>query len=154
MATAVHHFAFTVSDMERSVEFYTRYFDLEEILRTDLNGEKISAAMAIPDSDLEAVLLAGENTIFELIQFRNPRGRDYSATHADVGVAHPCFVVDDLDQKFEQMSADGVRFNAPPQVLGWETKMAYCLDPDGLVVELLQPGEPLALEQLLATGKA
>jgi hypothetical protein len=38
------------------------------------------------------------------------------------------------------VSADGVRFNSPPQVLGWETKMAYCLDPDGLAIEVLQPG--------------
>jgi catechol 2,3-dioxygenase-like lactoylglutathione lyase family enzyme len=149
MATQVHHFAITVSDMERSVAFYTRHFDLKEILRADLVGEGISSAMGIPDSDLEAVLLAGENTIFELLAFRTPKGRPYQSTHADVGAAHPCFVVDDLDTLYERMTAEGVVFNAPPQVLGWETKMAYCRDPDGLVIEVLQPGEPLKLDNLL-----
>jgi catechol 2,3-dioxygenase-like lactoylglutathione lyase family enzyme len=149
MPTMIHHFAVTVSDMDRSVEFYTRYFDLQEILRTDLTGEKISAAMAIPETDLEAVLLAGDNVIFELIQFRRPRGSEHAGNHADVGAAHPCFVVEDLDELHARMSADGVHFNAPPQVLGWDTKMAYCLDPDGLVIEVLQPGPELELSHLL-----
>ena len=149
MATSVHHFCMTVSDMDRSVEFYTRYFDLEPVLRTDLNGEKISAAMEIPDTDLEAVLLAGANILFELIQYRSPKGEPYSATPADVGVAHPCFAVEDLDATYARMTADGVHFTVAPQELGWETKMTYCHDPDGLIVELLQPGPPLALERLL-----
>lgn len=149
MAAAVHHFCLTVSDIDRSVEFYSGYFGLEEVLRTDLSGADISAAMEIPDTDLEAVLLAGENTLIELIRFRNPRGREFSAIHADVGVSHPCFAVEDLDATYARMKADGVHFNVPPQVLGWETKMTYCRDPDGLIVEILEPGGPLTLQHLI-----
>jgi catechol 2,3-dioxygenase-like lactoylglutathione lyase family enzyme len=151
VSTQVHHFATTVSDIDRSVDFYTGYFSLREILRTELTGEGISSAMELPGAKLTASLLAGENAIIELICFKEPTAVGYGGSHAGVGVAHPAFVVEDLDALYERMSADGVHFNAPPQELGWDTKMAYCRDPDGLFVELIEPGEPLQLERLLAS---
>ncbi len=149
MVPSMHHFGLTVSDLDRSVAFYTGYFGLSEVMRPRLEGAGISSAVGRPDAKLTASLLVGRNTILELLQYERPAGRSYELTNSDVGAAHPCFVVDDVQALYERMAGDGVVFHNPPQDLGWETLMAYCLDPDGINVEILQPGPELELDQLL-----
>jgi catechol 2,3-dioxygenase-like lactoylglutathione lyase family enzyme len=150
----MHHFGITVSDFDRSVPFYTGYFDLTEIKRVPLVGEGISSAVGIEDVQMTCCLLAGENTVLELITYDSPRSRPYSLGNSDVGAVHPCFAVADLDALYTRMQADGVHFHHPPQELGWGTKMAYCLDPDGINIELLQPAGELLLGNLLAEASS
>lgn len=150
----MHHFGITVSDLDRSVPFYTEYFDLTEAKRVPLEGDGISTAVGIEKVSMTCCLLACENTILELIEYSNPKGRDYGLANNDVGAVHPCFAVADLDSLYERMKADGVYFHAAPQVLGWETKMAYCQDPDGINLELLQPGPELRLPVILGAAAA
>jgi catechol 2,3-dioxygenase-like lactoylglutathione lyase family enzyme len=152
MGQVMHHFGITVSDLDRSVPFYTGYFDLTEVKRVPIVGDAISSAVGIDGVEMTCCLLAGDNTILELIEYTSPDGRSYGLANSDVGAVHPCFAVDDIDSLYERMKADGVHFHHPPQVLGWETKMAYCLDPDGINIELLQPGAELKLPTLLAGG--
>ena len=149
-APYMHHFGITISDLDRSVPFYTKYFELREVLRTPIEGTGISTAVGLPDVSMTLSFLAGRNTILELLQYSRPVSCPYGLTNADVGAAHPCFVVDDLQSLYERMTADGVTFNQRPQVLGWQTLMTYCLDPDGINVELLQPGPELELDTLLS----
>ena len=152
MGQVMHHFGITVSDLDRSVPFYTGYFDLRETKRVPIVGEKISSAVGIDGVSMTCCLLAGENTILELIEYASPDSGSYSLVNSDVGAVHPCFAVDDIDALYGRMTADGVHFHHPPQELGWETKMAYCLDPDGINIELLQPGAELLLPTLLSEG--
>lgn len=150
MGQLMHHFGITVSDLDRSVPFYTGYFELVEIKRVPLVGEGISTAVGIDDVEMTCCLLAGENVVLELIAYDAPRSRPYTLANSDVGAVHPCFAVGDIDALYERMAADGVHFHHAPQELGWGTKMAYCVDPDGINIELLQPAGELLLANLLA----
>jgi catechol 2,3-dioxygenase-like lactoylglutathione lyase family enzyme len=60
-----------------------------------------------------------------------------------------CIVVDDLDSKFEEMRGRGIAFHAQPTKLVGDTKMVYVRDPDGIVVELIEPAAKLTLAVLL-----
>lgn len=150
----LHHFGITVSDLDRSIDFYTKYFELAQTLSVPMEGEGISAANAVPGTKLTACFLVGDNTVLELIAFDTPKGRPNDLGSSDVGAAHPCFVVEDLDSLYQRMVDDGVEFNAPPQVLVFDTKMAFCVDPDGLSLELLEPGPELALSKVIADAEA
>jgi catechol 2,3-dioxygenase-like lactoylglutathione lyase family enzyme len=154
MGQVMHHFGITVSDLDRSVPFYTRYFDLTEVKRVPIVGEQISDAVGIEGVSMTCCLLAGDNTILELIQYDSPDSRPYGLANSDVGAVHPCFAVDDIEALYERMTADGVHFHHAPLELGWDTKMAYCQDPDGINIELLQPGAELKLDNLLAESAA
>lgn len=154
MGQVMHHFGITVSDLDRSVPFYTGYFDLTEAKRVPIVGDEISSAVGIEGVSMTCCLLAGENTILELIEYESPDSRPYGLANCDVGAVHPCFAVDDIEALYERMTADGVHFHHAPLELGWDTKMAYCLDPDGINIELLQPGAELQLENLLSSGAA
>lgn len=153
MTSVFHHFGFTVSDLDRSSQFYTEYFDLVEVERNRLTGVEISESVGVPDADLLTCHLAGQNTILELLQYEASRGGTFELGNAEVGAAHPCLIIDDLDALYERMKADGVRFHAAPRIFLGHTKMAYCLDPDGISIELLEPGAALELSTLLARAR-
>lgn len=151
-ASGVHHVGFTVADADRSSAFYQRYFNLRELGRWSLSGETISRAVAVPDTELLAVLLAtdDEHLVIELIQYLAPVGRSFDRDNNDVGSAHLCFQVDDLATLVDQMTADGVTINAPIQEQVEGTPMIYLRDPDGINIEVLQPGPDLQLPALFA----
>jgi glyoxylase I family protein len=59
----------------------------------------------------------------------------------EAGIRHLTLTVDDLDATYERLVAAGVRFTERPrpafnrEIL---SKVAFCLDPDGIVVELAE----------------
>jgi uncharacterized glyoxalase superfamily protein PhnB len=59
-------------------------------------------------------------------------------------------VVEDLDATYEAMRADGVPLHAHPAQLGAGTKMMYVRDPDGIMVEVIQPAQDISLARLLS----
>jgi catechol 2,3-dioxygenase-like lactoylglutathione lyase family enzyme len=56
----------------------------------------------------------------------------------DHGITHVCFQVDDLDSWHQRLTAAGVEFTSAPQTFG-PVKNVYALDPDGNIVELIEP---------------
>lgn len=139
MADEIHHFGITASDLGASVGFYTRYFDLEEVSRNDIVGPTISQAVEVPGTDMTAVMLAGENCIFEIIGYRTPEVRRRQVSNSDAGAAHVCFTVDDIDGLHERLVADGVPISIAPSDYG-ETRFFFFKDPDGNSVEVLRVG--------------
>ena len=61
---------------------------------------------------------------------------DLLGRHTGVG-----FIVDDVDQAYEAMSAKGVEFEMPPTKQPWGGTLALFKDPDGNV-HYLDPGHP------------
>jgi catechol 2,3-dioxygenase-like lactoylglutathione lyase family enzyme len=151
VSAEVHHVGLTVGDLERSVAFYCEHFGLREIARNHLEGDRICEQTELPGTEIDVSLLAGSNTIVELLCYRSPAGRPYTLRACDPGAAHVCIVVDDLDATYAAMTARGVSFHARPTKLGDDdTKMVYVRDPDGVVVELVEPTEAISMRALLA----
>lgn len=152
MGLPLHHFGMTVSNLDRSVGFYTGYFDVVETRRIPLTGDRISSVAGVSGVSMTCALLAAENVLMELIEYTEPKGEPYRLRNCDIGSAHPCFSVEDLDALYERMVADGVHFYGKPVELGWDSKMTYCSDPDGITVQINQPGPELLLPVLLKPG--
>ncbi len=154
MSAQVHHVGLAVGELQRSVDFYCTNFGLREIVRSQIDGEQISAQTGLPGTEIEVALLAGTNTIVELLCYRRPVGVPYTLRTCDPGAAHVCIVVDDLDATYDAMRERGVVFHAAPTKLVGETKMVYVRDPDGVIVELIEPEGGLTLEALLRLAAA
>jgi catechol 2,3-dioxygenase-like lactoylglutathione lyase family enzyme len=152
MVAQIHHVGLTVGELNRSVAFYTRHFGLREVARNELRGRMISAQVDLDAAVIDVALLAGTNLLLELLCYRSPRGRPYEGRVCDPGAAHVCMVVDDLDAACELMRAQGVVLHARPARLGTGTKMVYVRDPDGIMVEMIQPSDDLSLNTLLRLG--
>ena len=153
-----HHHSFTVSDMDRSLQFYRDLLGLELIqdaVRADLKA--YDRIVGYPKVELRIVMLRvplsrrtgegrgeGESDfILELIEYRNPRAQIRELQNYYVGASHVCFLVDDIQAEYKRLSAAGVRFNSPPvEIVRDGRRMGaalYLFDPDGITVELEQP---------------
>jgi catechol 2,3-dioxygenase-like lactoylglutathione lyase family enzyme len=151
IAPEVHHMGLTVGGLDRSVAFYCTHFGLREIARNHLEGELISEQTGLPGTEIDVAILAGSNTILELLCYGSPVGAGHALRTCDAGAAHVCLVVDDLDAKVDEMRERGVTFHARPvKLMDDDTKMVYVRDPDGVVVELIEPTTALSLRTLLA----
>lgn len=137
----IDHVGLTVSDIDQSVDFYTRMFDLKVVGRGTGEADWISAGLGVPGTKLATAHLEGENLRVELLQYVEPPGQRTAPRNNDVGAAHICFPVDDIEEAYEDLVKKGARFIAPPSPSHMDGKgfrFAYLLDPDNISVEILQ----------------
>ncbi|PZF82400.1 VOC family protein [Jiangella anatolica] len=137
----IDHVGLTVGDIDRSVDFYASMFDLTVIGRGDGDADWIARGLGFAQVKLATAHLEGENIRLELIQYVQPPGRPDAPRNNDVGAAHICFPVLDIEEAYNDLTAKGARFIAPPSpphMNGKGFRFAYLLDPDDIAVEILQ----------------
>lgn len=145
--TGIHHTSLTVSDLERSIQFYTA-LGLEVALRQTPGGTYLQRITGFPDAHIEQAHLSlpGGGHRLELFHYVSPAGRPVRSRNCDPGNTHLAFVVDDLDSVYARLAAQGVEFVSPPITIdagvNVGAKGLYLRDPDGFTIELFQPPAP------------
>jgi catechol 2,3-dioxygenase-like lactoylglutathione lyase family enzyme len=118
----VHSFVNFVSDMERSLRFYTERLGFNLIGRTDL-AVGPWAALAPPDGLAMLLLIAP-----------NPASYEYKL----IGQArHGVLVAENVDALFREWSARGVSFRRSPAATPWGGLDCSFEDPDGNILILV-----------------
>ena len=125
------HVGMTVSDVDKSLHFYV-----------DLIGMKFKLRRATPDGRGEVAFVEAAGAQLELIKPTNdvktPARR---VPDTEAGVRHLTFNFDDMDAVFDRLVAAGAPVVEKPRdaynrdIL---SRVAFVLDPDGIVVELAQ----------------
>jgi catechol 2,3-dioxygenase-like lactoylglutathione lyase family enzyme len=140
------HASLAVSDLDRSLAFYTALFGAQVELDARGMADEIQRTTGLPGvvCDLAQVRLPGASVLLELIAFRGiPAGREDEAP-VRAGHGHVCVGVADLDASLAQATRHG----ATPvgQVVAYpEGRSVYLREPGGSVLELEElsaPGEP------------
>ena len=142
----VHHTSFTVSDLDRSLEFYCDLLGCEIIARQEKEGGYLAAIVGHPSAHVRMAHLRvpGEEHVIELFEYVAPDGVKADVRPWNVGASHICFLVDDLPALYERLVEQGLTsFVSPPVEVDTGINTGgyglYVLDPDGLAVELFQP---------------
>ena len=145
LVTGVNHVGLTVTDLERSIAFYTEVLECEVVMRQEKQGGYLAAIVGYPDVDVKMahLRLPGSELRLELFEYRSPRSALRDLQPRNVGNAHVCFVASDLDKLYERLVERGVdTFSPPVQVDTGANKggvSLYLHDPDGITVEVFQP---------------
>lgn len=141
----VNHVGITVGDIDAAVKFYTSVFDLEVLVpphtctrqtafadrRRDVFGAQWGgmrlAHLATPDG-----------TGFELFEFLDPPTvpPETEFDYWRMGISHICLTVDDFDATLAKLVAAGGRRRSEVHEVAPGTKICYCADPWGVVIEL------------------
>jgi lactoylglutathione lyase len=149
----VLHFSFTVSDIDRSVEWYTGVLGLELVNRQRQENAYTRQLVGMPDAVLEVARLkipdrspGSSDHLLELVQYVVPVGERVPLRTNSPGVAHLAFLVDDIHDRHRRMRDAGVEFRGDPVEItagtnqgGW---VCYFSGPDGETLELLEPAPP------------
>lgn len=149
MGASVHHFGLTVRDLDASSAWYCEHLGFIDRGRSEISGEGISAQTGVGGTVVKTALLVGSNTILELLEYASPESDSPAPECWAVGAAHVCVTVEDIEDVIARMTESGVRFHSQPSQLVPGTKMIYVRDPDGIMVELIEPSKELRLESLL-----
>jgi lactoylglutathione lyase len=143
--TGADHTSFTVSNLERSLDFYHGLLGFEILhSRPQITSKYFRDVVGFPDGVIKDAFLAipGTQHRLELFEYVQPRGTPADVRTNNPGSAHLALYVDDLLPMYEELKAKGVQFRSPPVYLdegpnigGWDV---YMLDPDGITIELFQ----------------
>ena len=142
--TGLDHVGFSVSDLDRSIDWYTRFLDEEPLMRRLYEVEYVGRIVGYPDLRLDAAFwrLPG-GTVLELLHYLDPPPGFVDLETYNVGNGHLCLLTDDIQREFERLRSF-VDFRSPdPIEIVWGPyrggAACYLRDPDGISVELLQP---------------
>jgi lactoylglutathione lyase len=128
------HTMVRVADLDASLAFYRDALGLVEISRKDSEKGRFTLVFLAAPSD-EAMARERKAPMLELTYNWDPEeytgGRNFG---------HLAYRVADLYGLCERLQAAGVTINRPPR----DGHMAFVRSPDGISIELLQEGEPLA----------
>jgi catechol 2,3-dioxygenase-like lactoylglutathione lyase family enzyme len=145
----VHHFSFSVTDLDRTLDFYTGILGAEiqsethnsyETLGTALFGDKWGITQKHADLRIAVTRIGGYS--IEFIQYIDPPTAPYHKDPSIAGASHIAFKVDDIEQERARLEAAGVQFHSPINVFKesgkHEWKWCYFRDPDGICLELVE----------------
>jgi catechol 2,3-dioxygenase-like lactoylglutathione lyase family enzyme len=141
------HVDFTVADMERSVEFYTRSLGLLAIEDCTVETEAalFLSGGTCPKMRMVFLTTGGTNSFMvELIQLLGDGAHGTSATPARSRDVILAFRVDDLAAATRAMSANGQQpvsqvIDIQLSLLG-RARVVFYRDPDGYLVEFVEAG--------------
>ena len=142
MITGFNHTSFTVTDMDRSVRFWTAALGFEARSVSPRSGDWQSAVTGVAGAQLLVAHLYGFGTHIEFIQYTTASGSAARIEPNMACAAHICLEVKDIDATWLALIAAGgspqgeivLVDNGPVKGL----KAGYLRDPGGIIIELVE----------------
>ena len=121
MIVASDHIAVIVEDLDAMIGFYTNVI-----------GLKVNKRVRNPNIEIAYLGASETESQLELLKFPDDR---------DPGLKHFCYEVTELEKTCAGMKEKGAEFFIDPKTQGdGSGKLAFLTDPEGNVIELVEPG--------------
>lgn len=139
----MRHVGITVSDMVRSLRFYCEYLGFKQIGDYPAcAGLYYETLVGVSGALIDIkILAASDGSKVELLQYRSHTASSgLMAQATEAGRPHMAFTVDNLARLYERRDLYGCKFKSGPlRSPDGSVIVAYCHDPDGSILELVQP---------------
>lgn len=142
LVNTIHHTAFTVSNIKKSIAFYRDILGMKVLWDSAEAGVKYRGPVcdkitACPGTEQHIVYLGVGGSFLELIEYIPPGKPLEDNKASDIGAAHVCFKTDDIHALYEKLLANNVRVHCSPQE-GISNLIIYFRDPDGIILEAIE----------------
>ena len=136
----LRHTGIVVSDLTEALQFYRDLLGLRVLKTGTEHGLYIDMVLGMPGVRVRTVkLTTGDGSLVELLEFNSPVSKPRDARMCDLGPSHVAFTVGNVNEEYARLSAAGVRFiSRPCNSPDGYAKVAFCRDPDGTAVELVE----------------
>jgi catechol 2,3-dioxygenase-like lactoylglutathione lyase family enzyme len=122
-----HHIGLTVSNLEKSAEFFTTCLGWQEVRR---------------DERYPAIFVSDDSVMVTLWKSQLLSPAEFDKNH--IGLHHVAFMVgseETLEECFQKIKAEGLKIEFAPELLrDGPAKHMICYEPSGIRVELIWPG--------------
>lgn len=138
----LHHVAFPVEDLDRSIGFYVETLGFEEAVRRKIQGGYLGTATGRDELCVDLAVLRLGKTKLELIRYLEPPAPPAAPVPGQPGGPHLNLLVNNLAKTHQFLRDKGVRFISDPVLVSSGPnqggQIAFLLDPDGYRVELME----------------
>ncbi len=138
----VLHIGMTVSNLEKTIDFYTKYLEFRQEGEIGVFPEEFIASHEtlyhLPKGSYArfCFLQARDGVEIELFEFHPAEGAEMPAWSRP-GFHHICLKVEDIQQTYQQLREAGVSFFFAPENRALpEEHWVFLQDPDGNLIEL------------------
>lgn len=128
---ALDHIAITVSNLEKSLHWYSECFGFERVRVFDKPALQVKGATMKLGSFKFEIFAPYEPS--KLPEYRKTLESDLKT----LGTKHFALNSDDLESAYAYLKKKGVAFLSEPNI-GKKSKYVFCQDPDGILIELRQ----------------
>ena len=141
--TQIRHIGVTVSNLEKSLNFYTEMLGFEIQKKAHESGECLENFTSLKDVNVTTVKMVDKTkNILELLCFESHPEKPHNNKArrlSEIGCSHFALTVENLDALYEKLVDCGIEFNYPVQISpDGKVKVAFCRDPDGTFIELVE----------------
>ncbi len=147
LIAAVDAIGFTVSEADRSVEFFQQVLSFEKVSDIEVTGAEYEHLKGIFGLRMRIVRMRLGNEFIELTEYLTPKGRPIpvDARSNDHSFQHIAIIVSDMDKSYQWLRQHKVTHasTGPQRLPEWNKNAAgiqafYFKDPDGHALEILQ----------------
>ena len=145
MIQGFSHIGVCVTDLDRSIRFYTQVFGFAQLYQLDFDNNEVAATME-QDGKFRSAMLIRDDIRIELLQWVDvsTTGSGQRKPMTELGFTHLSFRVEDVDGLTQEiLDAGGHFLESTRTVLGdvedpTSGRFIYLTDPDGTRIELMQ----------------
>jgi catechol 2,3-dioxygenase-like lactoylglutathione lyase family enzyme len=146
LVQAVDSIGMTVSDMDRSVEFYDKVLSFETVSDVEVAGADYEHLQGVFGLRMRVVRMKLGDEFIELTEYLTPKGRPIpvDSRSNDRWFQHIAIIVSDMDKAYQWLRRHKVQHasTGPQRIPDWNTAAAgvrafYFKDPDGHTLEVL-----------------
>jgi len=143
MIQGFSHIGIGVSDIARSIKFYSEVFGFVELYQLDFENNEVAATME-QEGVFKSAMLIRDDIRIELLQWVDVAisGSGERKPMTELGFTHLSFRVDEIDDLTDAVLANGGAVY--PQTLAYvgaegtpQTGLLYYTDPDGTRIEVM-----------------
>lgn len=144
MIESMDHVGLSVSNLQRSIDFYCGNFSFE-LMRTLEGSELLGKIVGMPGCKATIAHLRKGSVILELFEYREPDGEPVppERIQADRGFSHIGFRSSDVRKDYRKLKDAGVFFISEPVELRENVWLCYFYGPDREVCEIRESEQPL-----------
>ncbi len=146
LVTSIDSIGLMVSDLDRSVAFYSHVLHFEKVSETEVDGESYEHLAGVFGVRMRSARMRLGGETIELTEFLAPRGRPapVDSRSNDRWFQHVAIIVSDMDRAYQWLRENKVQHaSSGPQLLpAWNRNAGgirafYFRDPDGHPLEVL-----------------
>lgn len=140
MIKNLRHTGIVVSDLDKSIEFYTHDLGFKISKRMDESGHFINKILGLENLIVTTVKMTLDNNqMIELLDFTTHKKIALKRHVNDIGPTHLAFTVENIETVYKNFLNKKINFISKPYVSpdGY-AKVAFCIAPEGTYIELVE----------------
>ena len=148
--SVVNHVGITVSNLEKSIEFYETLTGKKISNKDEIGGKRMAQTQGLDDTLIRYANLHLDNINIDILEYVEPKSTKANYSNEQISAMHLCFEVDDIETAVARMKEIGIEPKGEPIYFkksdelkaGFGTGVVYFKDPDGTNLELIAPKGP------------